>query len=340
MSDIPPNQIWHKVSAMISPTMAATMTIAWGFLFILTANSILSQPAYAQSENNATRVIPIPTTRPTGEQEGTPSFIPPPAGNTEFPKKNAILSVNAVIDGSDEAVQSGMIWRVFADQETPEGKLTLIGTSSSGKATFDLPAGYYYIHASFGYAEQIKRIRLTPPFTETTFNIAAGGLRLNAAFRQGDFIPAKDLSFEIAKQQGDELKTILTDVAADEFVRLGVGEYHVTSKYGDVNSEVTATVRINSGKLTELTLYQRGAEITLRLVSESGGEALADTSWTILTPGGDPVANTVVSAFPSFVLAAGDYVAFARHEGENYSASFTVESGAHRDVEVLLSAKN
>ena len=309
-------------------------------LIVLVMNAIFLDLSHGQSNFNSTRIIPIPSTPPINGVDTLPSFVPSPKDTTDFPKENALLKVNASIDGTTTPVQTGLIWRIYSDEETSNGKLTLLSTSSNGNATFDLPSGYYNVHASFGYAEQIKRVRLTPPFTEVSFNIAAGGLRMNAAFSKDYIIPAKDLSFEIARKEGDELRTLVSDLAADELVRLATGDYHVTSKYGNINSEVTATVQIKSGEMTELTLYQRGAEITLKLVSETGGEALADTSWTILTPGGDPVINTVKSAFPSFVLGAGDYIAFAINEGKNYSTSFTVESGVHRDIEVILSEEN
>lgn len=321
---------------IISAINAAILTV----FIVVMASAFSVQVSHAESIYVGTRIIPTPTARPTDGKSGLPSFAPAPTVTTDFPNENAILKVNAFIDGTKAPVQSGLTWRIFSDKETPEGKLALLSTSSKGSPTFDLPAGYYNVHASFGYAEHIKRVRLTPPLTEASFNIAAGGLRLNAAFSENYIIPAKDVRFEIARQQGGELKTIITDLAADEIVRLATGDYNVTSKYGDINSQVTATVQIKSSELTELTLYQRGAEITLKLVSETGGEALADTSWTVLTPGGDPVVNTVKSAFPRMVLAAGDYVAFARNEGKNYSTSFTVESGVHRDVEVTLSNAN
>ena len=318
---------------------ALSAAILTGFIVLMTC-AFSVQISHAKSIYDSTRIIPVPTTRPAGETSGLPSFTPAPRVTTDFPNQNAILKVNAFIDGTKAPVQSGLVWRIFSDKKTPEGKLTLVSTSSQGSPTFDLPAGYYNVHASFGYAEHIKRVSLKPPLTEASFNIAAGGLRLNAAFSRNHIIPSKDVRFEIARQQGGELKTIVTDLVADEIVRLATGDYNVTSKYGDINSEVTATVQIKPSELTELTLYQRGAEITLKLVSETGGEALADTSWTVLTPGGDPVVNTVKSAFPRLVLAAGDYVAFARNEGKNYSTSFTVESGVHRDVELILGNTN
>ncbi len=37
------------------------------------------------------------------------------------------------------------------------------------------------------------------------------------------------------------------------------------------------------GKLTEATIQHRAAQITFKLVSDAGGEAIADTAWSILT---------------------------------------------------------
>ena len=51
-------------------------------------------------------------------------------------------------------------------------------------------------------------------------------------------------------------------------------------------------------------------------------------------PDGAPVASSV-GAFPSVVLAAGDYTAVAKHDGKTYKTKFTVQTGADHDVEVL-----
>ncbi|MEM8839161.1 MAG: hypothetical protein AAGE89_13785 [Pseudomonadota bacterium] len=312
---------------------ASTFLLLIAFCFIFG----LTHEATAQSNVAVKRVIPLPVARPGPSGELVTPFGKGPKEIEEvFPNEDALLKLSAVMGPEDIAISGDIIWRIFREEEGPDGKLPLLGTYSGGDVSFRLPAGYYVVHGAFGYAGLAKRIKVLPPVTEHTFKIAVGGLRLNAAFRDGDFIPAKDLIFEIARQEGENLRTIVSDVRADEVIRLAPGSYHVTSRYGKINSEVSARVNVPSDKLTELTLYQRGAEITLKLVSEPGGEALANTSWTVLTPGGDTVVNTIASAFPRFVLAAGDYVAFARHDNENHQMSFTVESGVHRDVEVLM----
>ena len=81
-------------------------------------------------------------------------------------------------------------------------------------------------------------------------------------------------------------------------------------------------------------LRHRFATLTLKLVNTAGAEALANTSFTILTPGGDLI-RELVGAFPSLVLAEGEYVVIARHDAKTYQSTFEVQSGLDRDVEVI-----
>ena len=74
--------------------------------------------------------------------------------------------------------------------------------------------------------------------------------------------------------------------------------------------------------------------MTLKLVGAPGAEALANSSFTVLTPGGDLVGE-LIGAFPSIILAEGDYVAVARHDSKTYQSEFSVRSGQDRDVEIL-----
>ncbi len=54
----------------------------------------------------------------------------------------------------------------------------------------------------------------------------------------------------------------------------------------------------------------------------------------MLTPGGD-VIRELIGAFPSLVLAEGEYVVIARHDAKTYQSTFEVQSGMDRDVEVV-----
>jgi len=118
-------------------------------------------------------------------------------------------------------------------------------------------------------------------------------------------------------------------------LRLSAGTYHVISRYGNVNAVVRADIHVEAGKLTQAVMRHTGAEVTLKLVSTEGGEALANTSWTVTTEDGVTL-NESVGAFPTLILAAGNYTAVAKHEDQIYSRDFKVEAGLERDIEVRL----
>jgi hypothetical protein len=97
---------------------------------------------------------------------------------------------------------------------------------------------------------------------------------------------------------------------------------------------VRSDVHVEAGKLTDIVVTHRAAVLTLKLVNDSGGEALANTQWTVLTPGGDVIKESI-GAFPRVVLAEGDYHLIARNEGKTFQRDFKVITGVDREVEVL-----
>ena len=162
---------------------------------------------------------------------------------------------------------------------------------------------------------------------------------LNAVSGNDMRIPRGELSFSIfssdVKEDG-ERALVVADVKPETVVRLNSGTYHVVSNYGSVNAVIRADIQVEAGKLTEATIQHRAAKLTLKLVSEPGGEAIADTAWSILTSSGDVVSESV-GAFPTLVLAEGEYTAIARNNEKIYQRNFTVSAGVNTDVEVLLS---
>jgi hypothetical protein len=118
-------------------------------------------------------------------------------------------------------------------------------------------------------------------------------------------------------------------------VRLNAGAYHIVSAYGDANATVKADVTVEPGRITEATVKHNGAKITFRLVQTLGGEALADTKWTILTSAGDMVKENA-GALPTHILAAGSYAVIADHNGLSYTRKFSIEPGETKQIEVAV----
>ena len=117
-------------------------------------------------------------------------------------------------------------------------------------------------------------------------------------------------------------------------VPLPEGTYYIVSNYGDANAVVRSDIRVQPGKLTDVTVNHRAAIVTLKLVSAPGGEALANTAWSVMTPSGDVIKESI-GAFPRYILAEGDYRAIARNEGKVYERGFKVITGVDGEVEVM-----
>jgi hypothetical protein len=118
-------------------------------------------------------------------------------------------------------------------------------------------------------------------------------------------------------------------------MRLNSGTYRVHSVYGDSNAVIEADVTVEPGKLTEATIDHQAGKITFKLVQKAGGEAMADTIWNIYASDGQLVKRSG-GAFPSHVLAVGSYQLKVEHAGREIAATFAVEPGDRKQVEVVM----
>jgi hypothetical protein len=257
--------------------------------------------------------------------------VPPPTA------REVRFHLEARLQSEGESLPSGVTWRVFAGHPDPDNRLQMIGEAGGGAIDVRLRPGDYLVHAAYGRAGATKKINVSPSGGSDTVIINAGGLRLSALVGDNDPLGATDVSFDVYapdEDGSDERVLLVSDAPPEQVIGLNAGIYHVICRYGQANAVVRADIRVEAGKLTEATVYQKAARLTLKLVAAHGGEALANTSWSVVTPEGDQVVESV-GAFPSVVLAAGDYTAIASHQGRNYQRSFKVEAGLDRDVEVI-----
>jgi hypothetical protein len=252
--------------------------------------------------------------------------------------KDVRFSARLTNDG--DLMQDGLAWRVFSPIAGEDGKLPLVASSDGGSADFQLAPGDYFINVAFGRAGITKKVHVPEDgdVKEQTLVLDAGGFLLNAVAGTDQRIPTSQLSFSIysseVRDNGDRA-LVMADVKPNTIVRLNAGTYHVVSEYGDINAVVRADIQVEAGKLTQAVLQHKAAQITLKLVSQAGGEAIADTAWSVLTEAGD-VVNESVSAFSTMVLSEGNYLAVARNKDKIYQREFTVKAGRNSDVEVLM----
>ena len=256
-----------------------------------------------------------------------------------------MVRLSALFAATDtQPVREGLQWRIFEEAQGTDGNHKLVAQSTDATPNLSLPNGNFIVHAALGLAGATKRIAIDGTVLNETLVFNAGGLRIAGQLGDTPINPTKlSISIYVPERGNPEAKLVVANAKSGDTVGLPEGNYHVVSTLLDAaangsanptNSVISADLKVQAGKLTDATLRHRAATMTLKLVNSPGGEALANTAFTILTPGGD-VIREMIGAFPSATLAEGEYVAIARHDSKAYQTTFKVESGVDKDVEFL-----
>jgi hypothetical protein len=303
---------------------------------------------------SALLVLAVLAAMPAGAQESKPATAPsatkPAAPQTKLgaaakaPMAKAVapaatrVYLEAKMTDTGAPIETSVEWRVFGVKPGPDGKLPLLSQASGGVQAFDIPKGEYFIHAAYGHSGAVRRIVVDDEGEQReTFTLNAGALQLSGITGTGAKIAPNLLRFDVYSKEADERgvrQLIARNVKPNEIVPFPAGTYHVVSQFGTLNAEIRADLRVEAGKVTQATIEHRAARMTFRLVKTAGGDAIADTAWSILTESGDVITESV-SAFPAFVLSEGTYTAIARNDEKIYSRDFKVISGIDQDVELL-----
>ncbi|MDB5595908.1 MAG: hypothetical protein JWM36_2869 [Hyphomicrobiales bacterium] len=316
---------------------------------VLAVVAAIGLPLPARAQTTPADVTQGQSTQTPLSAKPSGAFTPQAAPGPEAGKGKLFLS--AVFGGTSQALVSGVQWRVYQERPDASGSHQLVAESSETTPSIILPDGDYIIHAAYGLAAATRRVSINGNMASERIPLNAGALKIVGML--GDTpIPASRLTLAVyvPERGGSEAKLVAPNAKPGEMIRLPEGNYRIVSTYLDsnvpasapahagtpanaTNSVVNAEVRIESGKLTETTVRHRASVVTLKLVNNPGGEALANTSFTVLTPGGD-VIREMIGAFPSLVLAEGEYFVIARRDGQTHQATFTVQSNLDREIEV------
>lgn len=299
----------------------------------LLAVALLAAPAHAQ--------VDVPALAPQDLQMSVPSPLEvpgtPPRGQTLAPfspgsETKTVLSLSALFAEGGPEITSGLHWRVFADQPDLNGNHALVFETNDPKALVTLDPGGYIVHVAYGIAADTRHIVLGTEAVSEEIVLNAGALRFTGTSGKQP-IPANDLSFDIHRTDatGEQL---VSHAKAGQIVRLKAGLYQITSTYGKANAKVQSEVRVEPGKLTDAAVLHKAGRVDLRLLASSGTE-VPDATWSILTPGGDIIVETLED-LSGVILAEGDYTAVARYEGNIYQKDFEVVAGREAHIDLTL----
>ncbi|MBN9344782.1 MAG: hypothetical protein J0I48_01090 [Devosia sp.] len=244
--------------------------------------------------------------------------------------------LTAMVTDGGRQIDQGLVWRVFTTKTDTAGQLELAAKSDSPVARFSLSPGNYVVHVAYGRAQASDTITVAEGSNSKNIVLEAGGLRLNAAVTGDVPIPINLLHFDVltAGTSDADRAMVAQGISANDILTVNAGTYHIVSYFGAVNAVVRADLRVEPGQLTDATLYHRAAQTSFKLVSEAGGEAIADVDWTVKTTDGTTI-FTDTGAFPSTVLQEGDYLVLAKRGDTVFNREFEVTPGQPREIEVL-----
>jgi hypothetical protein len=271
-----------------------------------------------------------------GGQPGNTTVVPRAPGSGQTGGR-AHVAVTAYLTETSPVIAQGLVWRVYRD--TPGGKAALLATVREAGPTLRLEPGTYYVNVAYGRANLTRKLALTADQTlKERFVLNAGGLRVVPVTAGGEPANSKLVSFDVESDERDEYGQrikVVSGVKAGVVLRLNAGLYSIVSTYGDANAVARADVTVEAGKLSEVTLTHPAATVSFKLVTRGGGEAIADTQWTILNAEGASVKESS-GALPTHFLAPGSYAVRAKYSGRIYKQDFAVKAGDNTLVEVIM----
>ena len=328
--------------------LACLWMLAWATPAAAQLFSDRPPPVPPASVPDAPSAPAISLAPPSGPASGPPlpaaltqppvTAITPPSPPAAAPApSHAVLALTARYGKDLPVINGGLIWRIFSDKPDESGAFKLIREDRGATPNVVLPPGNYIVHVALGLVTAARSVTVRSDTDRESFLLPAGGLRIEGRVGTSK-IPANQISFSVHKgsqfDSGGESPALVPNATPGDVVILPEGTYNIISNYGDANSVVRSDIRVQAGKLTDATITHRAAVITLKLVGEKGGEALANTAWSVITPGGDVVKESI-GAFPRVILAEGEYRAIAKNEGKVFEQSFKVVNGVDREVEVV-----
>ncbi len=345
---IPKDYIRFRRCGHLLPVLVLAATLRLGMIGPADAQLFTDRPppippASVPDPGAAVSLAP-PSGPASGPTPPAPTLTQPPAAVAPPPAAplspaapaQAVLSLSARYGKDLPPITNGLVWRVFPDRPDETGTFKLIREDRGATPNIVLPPGNYVVHVALGLVSAVRAVSLKAETDRESFVLPAGGLRIEGRVGTSK-IPQNQISFSIYKGSQFEVgerASLVPNVSAGDVVLLPEGTYYIISNYGDANSVVRSDIRVQAGKLTDVIVTHRAAVITLKLVSDKGGEALANTAWSVITPGGDVIKESI-GAFPRVVLSEGEYRAIAKNEGKVFERSFNVVNGVDGEVEVV-----
>jgi phage baseplate assembly protein gpV len=167
-----------------------------------------------------------------------------------------ILSLSSVLATGGKPLPSGVRYTVYEAAKEADGNRKRVTYDDGGPVRFPLPAGRYYVTATYGSASASTEVEVTAAeVTRQALNLRAGILSLSSVLATGEKPLRSGVRYtvyEAAKEADGNRKRVTYDDGGPVRFPLPAGRYYVTasSDVGNGSSEITVV----PGEVRELLL--------------------------------------------------------------------------------------
>lgn len=248
--------------------------------------------------------------------------------------RSGVVALRATLGERGPEIGEELVWRIFTVRGSDA---QFFAKLEQPRPSVALPVGEYAIHVSYGLATATRQVNVNETGMLLTLPVTAGSLTAKGylGVPENPLPPHRQrIAVYIPTANNSEGRLVTNNLRPGSVMHLPEGVYHLVSTYSGSNSVVRSDIKIETGRLTEAVVNHKAATMTLKLVRQAGGVAIAGVEWTIETPGGDIIAEAV-GAFPNVDVAEGSYSVLARHNEREFRGTMKVEGGVNRDFEIV-----
>lgn len=229
-------------------------------------------------------------------------------------------------------------YTVYKGAESLDGKREEIAQSAKSSPTFWLPAGDYFIKATYGLAVANIKVKIKAnKRSEETIIINAGALRLGSKVDGQSENLKSDVFYVIYESKADiegKRREVFSTAQAEKTIRIPPGAYLIEGYWGNTNAKISLSAEVTAGKLTTVSVVHRAGRAKFKLTEVSGGTPTAKPYWTFFDLNGNEIGRNVIPT-PERIFAAGKYAVVVRYDNQEFRAEFSIKSGDQKQIDII-----
>ncbi len=257
-----------------------------------------------------------------------------------------VMALTSAMSEEDALIDGRISYLVYNPRKDLNGDRKRLDAKYKPKSLFPMPAGEYYVTATFGDAFGEANLAVAPgEVTEHQFNFGAGQLKLVAIPTAGAAPLTKDLRIRIMDPKRSltgERKVITTSYKISEVFKLPAGTYDVELRHG--SAFVEKQIDIASGQELVETIDMNVGYVRPRALPAADAAAIEkDVAFEILSleknlQGERERIEVQYKADTTFRLPAGKYLLNARHGPASALQEIEVFAGSLLETDVVTNS--